>query len=405
MHVHIPPHVRPLVNLLFLAHGMTAVRETGDADGTTFSAREQVRTGRLPGVRIFTSGPVLDGEPPFLPTSWVVRDAGQGRRAVARAAEMGADFIKVHHRLSAAALAGIREEAARRGLRLVGHIPSSVSFEQAGIWDVQHLDGLAPYPAAGESALDYQRRWIDLTPGQIAQYVESSVRQGLVHTPTLVSAAAMAEWNSLEPEPDSAVFLLPRQFRQGSWDRRLMPVFRHFTDETLQLARHALERSLEVVRRLHEAGVRLHLGTDTAGMPGLVPGACLQRELGWMVKAGLSLEEAWIAGTRSAGESLGVDRLGRICTGAPADLLLFAQDPTRDLWALATLQAVVAQGRLYTRHELMDALVRHRQRFEQPLYDHLSTAFIRWMMRWMMRGASTSSAGGFQPSGGGIRLQ
>ena len=69
MHVHIPPPTRELVSLLFLAHGVTTIRETSDADGTTWRARERIQNGKAPGPRIFASGPVLDGGPPFLPTS------------------------------------------------------------------------------------------------------------------------------------------------------------------------------------------------------------------------------------------------------------------------------------------------------------------------------------------------
>jgi len=80
---------------------VTTVRETGDADGTTWRARERIQAGEVPGPRIYASGPVLDGHPPFLPTSWAVRDAAEARGAVEALAARGADFIKVHHKLSA----------------------------------------------------------------------------------------------------------------------------------------------------------------------------------------------------------------------------------------------------------------------------------------------------------------
>jgi len=138
----------------------------------------------------------------------------------------------------------------------------------------------------------------------------------------------------------------------------------------------AADRGREVARRLHRAGVRVHLGTDV-GMPFLVPGRSVQQELELMVEAGLTLEEAWAAGTRAAGESLGVPLLGTVRQGAPADLLIYGEDPSRSLSALSTLQAVIAQGRLYPRPFLEQALARHRQRFEQPLYDRVTTALLR----------------------------
>jgi hypothetical protein len=307
----------------------------------------------------------------------VVRDASTAWDAVATLAAWGADFIKVHHKLSSKVLAAIRQVAAEKGLPVVGHIPTAVPFEAAGVWDVQHLDGLVPYPQPSETPLDYQRKWRDLDAAHIDRYVETSVEQKLVHTPTLISGHALAQMTDPRQPDDPAMRLLPRHYRDAAWDRRSMPLFSRFSDKALEIMRQSGDRSREVVFRLHQAGVGIHLGTDTAAMPFVVPGVSLHRELGLMVEAGLTVEGAWEAGTRVAGESLGVPLLGRVQEGAPADLLVFDQDPSRDLAALSTLRGVIAQGRLYTREFLDEALSRHRERFEQPLYDRLSTAIIR----------------------------
>ena len=386
MHVHIPPPARELVNMLFLAHGVTTVREAGDADGTTWGARERIQAGAVIGPRIFASGPVLDGDPSFLPTSWPVSRAEDARRAVAALHRRGADFIKIHHTLSPEALAAIRDEAADRGLHVVGHVPSSVCFGEVGIWDVQHLDGLVPYPAFGEGLLEYQKRWRDLDTSAIDTYVQASLDQGMVHTPTLVTGVAMARMADSDAVPDPNLRLLPRYYRDGIWNREVVPMFNRFTDEVLALMRQAAPRAREIVGRLHEAGVRLHLGTDTAAALGVVPGVSLHEELRLMVASGLSTAQAWIAGTQAAGESLGVPMLGTIRKGAPADLLIFRKDPTHDLDALSSLRAVVTQGRLYPAEYLVQALEAHRKRFERPLYDRLSTAAIQAGSRMMTPG-------------------
>ncbi|HSD84762.1 MAG TPA: hypothetical protein VLG46_12920, partial [Anaerolineae bacterium] len=323
MHVHVPPLTRDLVGLLFLLHGVTTIRETGDADGSTWQARERIRDGHVPGPRIFASGAVLDGKPPFLPTSWGLSDPGEAREAVARLAALGANFIKVHHKVSPQVLVAIREAAQQHGLRTVGHIPISVPFEQAGIWDVQHLDGVVPYPQSHETPLDVQKKWRDLDPARIDFYVRTSVEQGLAHTATLVTTESLLKTADPHSPDDPAVHWLPRYYREGIWDRRYMPLFERFTDETLSVMKQAQQRALEVVGRLNQSGVRLHLGTDSAAMPFLVPGISLQRELELMVEAGLELESAWIAGTSAASESLDLPRLGTLQAGAPADCLLF----------------------------------------------------------------------------------
>jgi imidazolonepropionase-like amidohydrolase len=162
-----------------------------------------------------------------------------------------------------------------------------------------------------------------------------------------------------------------------------MPLFRHFTDETLGVMKQGMERGQEIVRRLDQAGVRLHLGTDTAAMPFTVPGESLHREFRLMIQAGLTLEAAWRAGTSAAGKSLGLSRLGVVQVGAPADLLIFDQDPTTDRAALSTLKGVVAAGRYYSKAFLDEAILRHRERFERPAHEKFTLALIRLSLKLM----------------------
>jgi hypothetical protein len=197
-----------------------------------------------------------------------------------------------------------------------------------------------------------------------------------------VTSYRYAHLDDHNQERDPVGELLPRYYRDVVWSRQ-NGLFSTFSSETLELMKQGFGRGQEVVRRLHQAGVRIHLGTDTAGAPFAVPGASAQEELGHLVGAGLTTEAAWVAGTRDAGESLGVPLLGTVGEGAPADLLIFGRDPTRGLEALSSLRGVVAQGRLYAKSALEEGLARHRQRFESPLYDALSTALIRQALKRM----------------------
>jgi imidazolonepropionase-like amidohydrolase len=135
-----------------------------------------------------------------------------------------------------------------------------------------------------------------------------------------------------------------------------------------------------LVHRLHEAGVHIYAGSDTFN-PFVVPGASLQEELYHLIDAGFTPEEVWAAATREAGEWLREPRLGSVEEGAPADLLIFREDPTRDLAALSTLEAVVAQGRLYPKEMLDQALARWRAHFEGRFYDTVTMAIARRRMR------------------------
>ena len=99
--------------------------------------------------------------------------------------------------------------------------------------------------------------------------------------------------------------------------------------------------------------------------------------------AGLSAEAAWVAATRDAGASLAIPGLGTVAVDAPADLLVFRADPTRDLANLATLEAVIAQGRLYSRATLDDAVTHAREMFDGPVADAVSMGLARLFVSTM----------------------
>jgi len=100
------------------------------------------------------------------------------------------------------------------------------------------------------------------------------------------------------------------------------------------------------------------------------------------VGAGLTPEEAWVAGTRAAGESLGIAKLGTLEEGAPADLLIFRQDPTQDLMALTSLEAVVSQGRLYPAGHLTGFVLEYARYVQGAVYDRLSMVAARITAWW-----------------------
>jgi hypothetical protein len=83
---------------------------------------------------------------------------------------------------------------------------------------------------------------------------------------------------------------------------------------------------------------------------------------------------------RASAAALGVPGLGELRAGAPAELLIFREDPTQGLDALDSLAGVVRDGRLYPREALDAQLARYRAHFDAALYDALVTPLIRRML-------------------------
>jgi imidazolonepropionase-like amidohydrolase len=369
LHVHHPSAVavgeRDLFALLFLAHGVTSVRDTGSLPPWSLRSHARaIAVGDRPGPRIFRCGQLLDGDPPAWPGSRPVRTPAEAREAVGALAAAGMNCVKLYNGLSGEVVSEILTAARAHELPVVAHVPWSVSLEQLPEVEVQHLMGLTD-------------DWEQLTGADVVRYVERSLSLGLSHLPTLVSfarAAGLREADVWEREPVAR--LLPRYYGEILWrpERRwLAPP---------QATRIRVEAMKRVIAALRAAGVPVLVGTDTMN-PLVVPGAALHEELRHLVDAGFAPEEVWVAATRRAGETLGVPGLGRLEPGAPADLLIFSEDPTRDLRALPTLLAVVARGRLYSKDALDQAVEDALTHFHGFPYEPMSMTAVSAGLSWL----------------------
>ncbi len=99
---------------------------------------------------------------------------------------------------------------------------------------------------------------------------------------------------------------------------------------------------------LHDAGVRVVLGTDYDGnpsAPNFFEIGAPMKEIGFMAAAGMSPMDVIVAGTRNAAEACNVDTLtGTVEIGKDADLLIVSGDPLSDLAALAEPAMVLVRG-------------------------------------------------------------
>src|SRR5215475_2894331 len=130
---------------LFIANGVTGVRDMGGVWEALSLWRRLIKEGRLTGPRIVAAGPIVDGPKPVWPFSIAVADEKQARQAVASLKQRGVDFIKVYSLLPREAYFAIADEARKQGMSVAGHVPFSVSaaeVAEAGQKSIEHLDML-----------------------------------------------------------------------------------------------------------------------------------------------------------------------------------------------------------------------------------------------------------------------
>ncbi|WP_078900804.1 amidohydrolase family protein [Streptomyces sp. SBT349] len=102
-------------------------------------------------------------------------------------------------------------------------------------------------------------------------------------------------------------------------------------------------RRYDTVRAAHDAGVPLYTGTDGGSS---LPHGLIGSEVAELVTAGIPVDDALAAATWSARRWLG--RPG-LTEGAPADLVVYAADPRRDIGVLGHPSRVVLRGRVVAR--------------------------------------------------------
>jgi len=351
MHVHLPSHnVLRLTHLfckLFLVHGVTTLRETGDVDGTATGAFRALEgqgriLPRLAGSFYFV------GRPPFRwKNSLEYTGSHDARRIVERVVASGARCIKLYENLGRDDIEQLQREAERAGLQVIGHVPTPLSIEAAGLREPQHFFGVVePTDLRRDHVFDRGACWNSVNQQRIDAVVEASVRLGLHHTPTLVTSAGILRYRqpatAFEPFRD----LLPSFFGEVIWHpENGLSAYRDLQPAQLDQLARALEKKMTLASALCEAGCPVYAGTDTL-QPFSVPGDALLRELSLLVDAGIPTAKVLQIATSDAARRLGDANSGKVSVDMEADLLILDRNPSDDVSAFRCLRYVIVRGRI-----------------------------------------------------------
>ncbi len=101
----------------------------------------------------------------------------------------------------------------------------------------------------------------------------------------------------------------------------------------------------ELLGALHRQGVPIMAGTDALGVPFVIPGHSLHRELALLDECGLTPYQVLWTATVGPARFLGLGpEFGTIAEGKRADLILVEGDPTSNLACLARPEGVMVRG-------------------------------------------------------------
>src|SRR5262245_30951279 len=145
LHTHLPPDnllkLTAHFALLHLAHGVTTIRETGDADGTAVpAARRGIAAHRIPAPRPFACGPFVGGPAPQRwATTLIVHQPEEAAAVVRSIHDQGFDCVKAYDDLSRESLRAVVAAAEHEGLPVLGHVPTAIAYEEALLPHPQHF--------------------------------------------------------------------------------------------------------------------------------------------------------------------------------------------------------------------------------------------------------------------------
>ncbi len=372
MHVHLSMG-EPSLLPVFLAYGVTAVRDLGGDFPAVRAWQQEIATGTRIGPRIYTAGRILESprfleilarlatvlEPPFRDQLHAIRaerisvgDTEQAEQAVRELARQGVACIKFRMNTTAEIFYAIVAAANRVRLPVTGHSPQSISLSEAAAAGQKSFEHVFMSPE--EAALPL---------AEVDRFAEALKRTQGYLVPTLVTFHAT---RLLAPELMDQRLKAPSQTNEAcsravparladAWRlQRLLDQFEQPQD-WVAVYQGAVER----LRRLHRAGVRFLAGTDF-GARFICPGSSLHEELERLVaEIGLTPGEALQAATRNAAQFFGEEHCsGTIEVGKRADLVLLEANPLDDIRHTRRIAAVIAAGVYYDRSALRRLLTR-----------------------------------------------
>jgi imidazolonepropionase-like amidohydrolase len=354
---------------LYLANGVTTIRNPGGNITVLRMTRERLARGELLGPRLFFSGPLLDGMPPVWPEGSLLVDSPQrARSAVNFLADQGVDFVKIYNNVKEPELKVIVETAKERGLPVAGHIPRSMTMTRAvelGMTRLEHIrvtgremlsaDEAAridPLPLGTREPMLWQR--FDLQSEKMRALVARLAESKVFLDPTLL-ISQQTEVPNLEAERnDPNNQYLSAAAVEEAVKGANNPLF-DLPPDLQTVAAEAFRKQEQFVGMCNQAGVRIIAGTDGPGIGSQLPGFGLHRELELLVASGLSPAEALRAATSTAAQALGKeDQLGTIAPGRLADMVVLDADPLEGVQNLAKIRLVVARGKTYAPEALLD---------------------------------------------------
>ena len=337
MHTHQGPSETQ--GRIWLAYGVTSVRETAADPYEARERRESIESGRRTGPRTFITGGTFDGSRIYYAGTSALETPLQVDLEMERAAALDYDLVKTYVRLSDPVMERIVERAHELGLPVTSHeLYPAVGFGADGVEHVRGTSRRGYSPKVSALNRSYQDVVALLTASRMAITPTVGIYGGF--------AFLLGEDPSIAGDARARTFFpeLAGRGGGGGGGGGMDPERR----------RRTISDMAATGRRVMEGGGLVIAGTDSPINP---MGISLIAELEMFVRyGGMTPLQAMITATSAAAEGLGASAdLGTIEPGKLADLVILEADPLSDIRNVRRVRTVITDGRV---HELEALLAR-----------------------------------------------
>lgn len=333
-----------------LATGMTNYRSPGTLieEGLDLYKRRAAGDLLAPDGKISV---IIDRKDPLAAQgALTVSSEAEAIAAVRRIKAAGMWGVKFYTSMNPAWIAPAAAEAHRLGLWVHGHVPAGMrplDAVRAGYDEVTHINFIMMQAMPKEvvdkantaARLEGPARYgkdVDLDSPEMKAFYAELAKRGTVIDPTLTvwEPLMTSDGTAISPEYSPFADVAPPAVVRG-WKISGYPLGQGLTRDDY---RKSFRKMVDLVGRLHGAGVRIVAGTDGYGLE-------LVRELELYEQAGLTNAEALQTATIAPARITGMDGIaGSIAKGKNADIILVDGDVSKDLTNLRHIELVFLDG-------------------------------------------------------------
>jgi imidazolonepropionase-like amidohydrolase len=353
-----------LVLPLFLANGITGVRDMGSALDPVLHARDEIAAHRMFGPRMIVSGPMLDGPKSNYKAAIAITTPEDGRKAVDMLKDRGVDFIKVQSGVPRDAYFAIADESKKVDIPFEGHVPDAIRASEAIAANqrtFEHLIGIFEASSPDETKYLTGKKTVGMfldtyDPARETTIIQLIAKNHIWQCPTLFWERGQWLVDAIDYNKDPDLAYAPPTWVTKQWPRAQKGILKTLDTDPLPIREKFVTHELDIVRKLHAANVPFLAGTDTPAGVDVLPGISLHLELQRFVAAGFTPLEALQTATLNPAKFYNkLNDYGTVQPGRIADLVLLEANPLDNIANTRKITAVIHDGQ-YLSHQDLDQL-------------------------------------------------